>query len=163
MKNKSQLIIALLIALFAMTGCPYESPVPLSDSCSSVIDTTLTGKWIFKSGKNPRDTILFMKFNDHEYYIAFIGDGKSDINITSGGRAFITKLGNQNIINLTEIGHPEKVYLSRYETRDNMMILSSASDNFIRQPINSTDELRDFYLKNMNKAGFYETSDTLIR
>ena len=163
MKSKSQIIIIGIILIAGLTGCPYESPVSLGDSCNSTIDPTLAGTWVYRSGKNPKDTIVFLKFNDHEYYIEFHGEGKSAINIASRGRGFITKIRKQPIINFCEIDHPEKVYFSRYEMHENMMILHTASDNFIKQTIGSSGELLDFYSQNMEKDGFYEEADTMIR
>ena len=160
-KSKS-LIITGMIMIMAMTGCPYESPVPLSNSCNSTVDPALIGTWVYTPKAVVKDTVEIMKFNDHEYYMEFHEKRQNGINVTSRGRGFVTMIKNQKIINYCELGNPDKFMFFKYEIKDNLMKTFSPSDNFIKQPFNSSGELSDFFTKNIDKLGFYESPDTAI-
>ena len=161
-KSKS-LIITGMIMIMAMTGCPYESPVPLSNSCNSTVDPALIGTWVYTPKAVVKDTVEIMKFNDHEYYMEFHERGQNGIRSTSRSRGFVTIIKNQKIINYCELGKPDKFMFFKYEIRDKLMKTFSPSDNFIKQPFKSSSELSDFFTKNIDKQGFYEPPDTAIR
>jgi hypothetical protein len=163
MKRKIVFVIAAMIMIVAITGCPYESPVPLSDSCTSTIDPGLIGRWLSPSTGGNNDTLDFIKFNDHEYYIESQSKGISGIKKTSRGRGFVTYVNNQKFINFCDLDDPGKFVFFKYEIRDKMMITWSPSDKFTTQPFSSSSELVDFFKKNMDKIGFFEPADTAFR
>jgi hypothetical protein len=163
MKKNPLILIIGMIMIIGMIGCPYESKVPLSNSCNSTLDPGLIGTWIYPSGSGNKDTVVIMKFNEHEYYLEFHEKGQNGINITSRGRGFVTLIKNQKILNYCELGQPDKFVFFRYEIRDKLMKIFSPSDNFIKQPFNSSSELVDFFIKNLDKQGFSEPPDTAIR
>jgi len=162
-KKNPLIFIIGMILIIAMTGCPYESPVPLSNSCNSIIDPGLIGTWVYPSPNVKSDTIEFMKFNNHEFFIEIRSKDKTGFISVSKGRGFVTLIKNQKIINYCELKDPLKFYLLRYEINDKMMTTYSASDKFIKQSFNSSGELLDFFTKNLDKQGFYEPPDTVIR
>jgi hypothetical protein len=163
-RKKMQLVISAMIFLIAMTGCPYNSKVPLSDPQKSVIDTTLLGRWVNMrtNNKGSKDTLAILKFNDHEYYIESLEnkDGKLFI---ERARGFTTIIGNSKILNICTLDEPDKFYLERYDIVDNLMILASASDQFIKTAFSSTAEFYTFFKNNMGKEGFFEVADTIIK
>jgi hypothetical protein len=164
MKKLISVSIIGMIFFFAMTGCPYESPVPLSDPGKSMIDPVLPGIWV-NSKSNPdgtNDTLLIIKFNDHEYYLESheIKNGKF---IVSRGRGFTTMVNNHRIINISALEEPGKFYFARYEVTGNMMILTYLSDNFIKKRFSSRRDFYEFCKENLDKEGFYETGDTYQR
>lgn len=161
-RNPLRFIIGMIL-IIAMTGCPYESSVPLSNSCNSTFDPALIGTWVYPSMTGDKDTLEFMRFNEHEFYIEIRGRDKSGINNVSRGRGFVTIIKNQKIINYCELKDPGKFYFFRYEIKDKLMKTFSSSDKFIKQPFNSSGELFDFFSKNIEKQGFYEPPDTAIR
>jgi len=163
MKRNPLILFTGMILILIMTGCPYESPVPLSNSCNSTIDPGLIGTWAYPSPTVKSDTIEFRKFNDHEFYIEVRSRDKTGLISVSRGRGFVTLIKNQKIINYCELIDPPKFYLLRYEISDKKMITYSASDTFIKQSFNSSGELLDFFTKNKNNPGFYEPPDTVIR
>jgi hypothetical protein len=165
MKSKRiQLGISAMIFLIAITGCPYNSKVPLSDPQKSVIDSTLLGRWINMrtNNKGSKDTLTILKFNDHEYYIESleIKDGKLFI---ERARGFTTVISNKKILNICTLDEPDKFYLERYEIVDNLMIIASVSDQFIKNAFSSTAEFYTFFKNNMSKEGFFEVADTIIK
>jgi hypothetical protein len=162
MKRNPIIFILGTIMIFAITGCPYESSVPLGNSCNSTFDPALTGTWIIPATDGSKDTLVIMKFNEHEYYIEIHEKDQTGVKITSRGRGFVTLVKNQKIINFCELGKPDKFIFFKYEIKDRLMKTFSASDKFIKQPFNSSGELFDFFTRNMDKQGFYEPPDTVI-
>jgi len=162
MKRNPLIFILGTIMIIAMTGCPYESSVPLGNSCNSTLDPALIGTWVNPSTNGSKDTIVIMKFNEHEYYIESHEEGQGGVKIISRGRGFVTLVKNQKIINYCELGKPDKFVFLKYEIRDKLMKTFSASDKFIKQPFNSSSELCDFFSRNMDKQGFYEPPDSSI-
>jgi hypothetical protein len=162
MKYKTMTVITGLIMMIAISGCPYESSVPLSNSCTSTIDSTLIGKWINPANDGHKDTIEIMKFNEHEYYIEIQTQGTNGINTISRGRGFLTLIRNQKFINYCELGAPEKFVFLKYEIRGNLLKISSVSDKNIKQPLNSSGEMFNYFSQNMDQPGFYETPDSAI-
>jgi len=162
MKNKTLFVITSMIMIIVMTGCPYESSVPLSNSCNSTFDPALTGTWINPATNGNKDTIVIMKFNEHEYYIEINEKDQTGGKITSRGRGFVTSIKNQKIINFCELGKPDKFIFFKYEIKDRLMKTFSASDKFIKKPFNSSGELYNFFTRNMDKQGFYEPPDSSI-
>ena len=162
MKKNLSLLIIGMIMIFAMTGCPYESSVPLGNSCNSIVDPALIGTWVNPSTNGSKDTIKIMKFNEHEYYVEIHSKGLNGISTISRGRGFVTLVKNQKIINYGELGQPDKFVFLKYEIRDKLMKTFSASDKFIKKPFNSSGELYNFFTRNMDKQGFYEPPDSSI-
>jgi hypothetical protein len=162
MKKNLLILIIGMIMIIAMTGCPYESSIPLSNSCNSTFDPALIGTWVSPSTNGSKDTIVIMKFNEHEYYIEIHEKDQTGVKITSRGRGFVTSIKNQKIINFCELGKPDKFIFFKYEIRNRLMKTFSASDKFIKQPFNSSSELCDFFTRNMDKQGFYEPPDSSI-
>lgn len=163
MKRKIFFIVAGVALIIIMTGCPYESPVSLSDSCNSTIDPGLIGTWVYQSGDGKKDTLLIMKFDEHEYYIESHEKNKDGEKVTNRGRGFITLINGQKIINFCDLAEPGKFYFGKYEISGNMMKFFSPSDNFIKVKFTSGQELLDYFKKKMKDKGFYEPADTAVR
>jgi hypothetical protein len=155
-------VVTGLIMIFALAGCPYESSVPLSNSCNSAIDSTLLGSWVDPSAKGS-DTIRIMRFNDHEYYVEVHSKGQNGINSISRGRAFVTAIKNQKILNFCELGEPDKFVFLKYEIKGNLMKTYSVSDKSIKKPLNSSRELFSYFTISSDKQGFYELPDSAVR
>jgi hypothetical protein len=162
MKKNPLILIIGMIMIIAITGCPYESPVPLSNSCNSSVDPDLIGTWVYPSMAGNKDTVEIMKFNEHEYYIEIHEKGQNGINITSGVRGFVTIIKNQKIINYCELKNPGKFYFFKYEIKNKLMKTFSTSDKFFKKPFNSIGELYAFFTRNMDNQGFYEPPDSAI-
>jgi len=156
-------LISGMIMIMTMTGCPYESPVPLSDSCLSSPDPVLAGKWFYASRDRKNDTIEIVTFNEHEYYFETREKGKNGIMVTSRGRGFITLVKGNKIISYCSLDEPGKFIFFKYVILDNKMITWCPSDQFIKNGFKSSRELLAFFTKNLNKTGFFESADTFFR
>jgi hypothetical protein len=163
MKTKIKLAFSTLVILMVLTGCPYESNFTLSDPKDSSIDSELLGKWITKTYKTGNcDTLVIMRFNDHEYYIESheINNSKPEIN---RGRMFITPVNGKKILNFNVLNEQGKFYFASYVCSGNRMTMSFVSDQYLKKEFNSGRELLDSFKSNFGKQGFFETPDTLKR
>jgi hypothetical protein len=62
--------LAALGGLLLLTGCPYESKVPLTTSRPGSLDTRLFGTWVGTVGaETDSSSFLVVPFNDAEYFI----------------------------------------------------------------------------------------------
>jgi len=164
MKTKLYLSAMAAIMIFVLTGCPYESGVSLGDAKDSKIDPQLSGTWIVKTPdpQGHHDTMIFIRFNDHEYYI----ESREVLNsrpVVSRGRGFITLIAGHSILNLNPLDNPGKIFFTRYSLKGDTLMTSYASDQFIKEKFSTIRELHNYYIKNMKKEEFYEPGDTLIR
>jgi hypothetical protein len=162
MKNKI-LFLAGICMLLVLSGCPYESTVPLGDPCSAAIDTLLTGKWVYPRSKGGNDTIEILPFNAHEFLVVTSGTEKGMIPRDALGRVFVSVIDDGKFINFYDIGHGDKWIFMNYEVKNNLLITMSPSDQFIHQSFRTSKELISYFRKNRSKPGFYETPDTAFR
>jgi hypothetical protein len=164
MKIKVLSFFSIAIIMIITTGCPYESNLPLGDPKDSAIDPELTGTWVIpKPGLNGKnDTVIIMRFNDHEYYFESHEFKNANLIITRG-RAFITRINNEKILNLCELESPEMFFFAKYAFLGKKLLLSWASDQYIKQKFTSGREMADYFKTHIEKQGFFEASDTLLR
>lgn len=163
MKPKILSFITIFAVLVFLTGCPYESSVPLGDPKDSVIDPKVLGTWLSKPDtKGQRDTLIVIRFNDHEYYFESreFADGKPVVN---RGRAFITRIKNEKILNFNNLADPGKYFFARYDCSGNRFITTFSSDQYIKQQFSSSGDLSEYFKKHIEKEGFFESGDTLTR
>lgn len=161
MKLKLLFFCSVAVGIITFTGCPYESKVSLSDAKDSAIDPEIIGKWLLKSGSGQRyDTLIIMRFNEHEYYFESheLKDSKPFID---RGRGFITRIGNEKILNFCGLKDPGKFFFARYVVSGERMITNCASDQYIKEKFNSDRELYDFFKIHIGRQGFFEQGDTL--
>ena len=162
MKFKLLLFFSISVIMIVLTGCPYESKVSLSDSKDSSIDPDIIGKWLLKSGTQGRwDTLIIMQFNHHEYYFETheLKNGKP---LVGRGRAFITCINHDRILNLCDLTDPAKFFFVKYVISGNKMITYSASDQYIKEKFSSSRELFTYFKAHFGKQGFFEAADTLF-
>lgn len=152
--------IAAMMIILVLGGCPYESQVPLGDPATAVLDKNLQGLWL--SPSSPRDTLSIIRFNDHEYYIES-HEIKNGVIITNRGRGFTINVGKDKFLNYNDLSEPQKNYLMKYDITGDRLTGSYPSDRFIEQKFTTSRDLFEFVKKNMNKEGFYEVGDTLVK
>jgi hypothetical protein len=163
MKSKLIFFFSISACIIILTGCPYESNVTLSDPGNAFIDPDIIGKWLVNgSAKGVSDTLIIMRFNDHEYYLESHELKNSKLNI-GRGRGFITPVNNVKMLNLCDLEEPVKFYFTKYVCQGDKLIMSYSSDQFIKQKFGSDRELFDFFKANIYKEGFFEGGDTLRR
>jgi hypothetical protein len=163
MKSKLVLLFGISVVMIIITGCPYESNLTLSDPKDSSIDPDITGKWLVNmSSPGSQDTLIVMRFNDHEYYFESHEIKNSKL-IIDRGRGFITRINDVKLLNLCGLDEPSKFYFAKYVCSGNKMVLTYSSDQFIKTQFGSSRELFDFFKTHIDEQGFFEPGDTLIR
>jgi hypothetical protein len=161
MKTKKWIFFLAGISLvLMMAGCPYESNVPLNDSCSAALDPQLTGRWIFPKTSHSNDTIEILPFNAHEYLVISANEGKGMAGKDALGRAFISVVDGVKYLNFYDIRNNGKCIFFKYEIDAGKLTTSSPSDSFIKRSFRSSGELSLYFKKNHHQEGFFEPADT---
>jgi hypothetical protein len=92
--------LAALGGLLLLTGCPYESKVPLTTSRPGSLDPRLFGTWVGTAGAEADSNgILVVPFNDAEYFIELAEKNGT----VSRYRALGLEIGGQPFLQINEI------------------------------------------------------------
>jgi len=149
-------IVALL--LFALTGCPYDSDIALSNSEYSQIDPILLGSWYATNIKTDNDTIEIniIDFNMHEYLIEYKEiESDGDVQMTNL-RGYITAIGNKKIMNIHELGSTNRITYYRYNVAHDRLIVAYASDHFVKGDFKGQEELNNFFTQHIDQEELFE-------
>ncbi|NVO03378.1 MAG: hypothetical protein HXX09_11825 [Bacteroidetes bacterium] len=156
----------MLGAFFLLfTGCPYESDVALSDPKYSKIDNLLIGKWLGTEeiDSTKKIELYFSKLNSNIYSIKYKQKRRNEMELKLKG--FVTILNNIKILNIYDIVDDKsksprnKFLFFKYEIVKENIKISFASDKIVKKRMTSRTELRNFFINNMNKDGFFEKMD----
>ena len=95
------LIIVVLLALsFVLTGCPYESKIPMGEPEAGSLDTRLAGIWFWIDPTSDGVTEFhIMRFNPSEYYAETL----EDFEVTGRFRMYIVDAGGEPFLNIEEL------------------------------------------------------------
>jgi hypothetical protein len=98
MKNPTALLAGLIL-LTLVTGCPFTSKVPLGEPGHHPVDARLIGRWVSANGDG--DTLRFtvLPFNDAEYYVE-MSESKGE---SSRYRAFVFDFQGQPFLHINEL------------------------------------------------------------
>ena len=98
MIKKLQLIVPLFALAILLGGCPYASQVPI-DKPSVKVSETLLGKWEPKDENGDKVTVT----KKDAYTYNFEKKSSSSGN-TTNYEGFISKIGEDQFLNITELG-----------------------------------------------------------
>lgn len=148
---------ALAIFSFILTGCPYETEVPI-DKPSIKFPANLYGKWQPKSSSDELMTI--QKRDDFVVHITTTNKESKANAKPEEYEAFIAEVGGLQFLNLSEINEAsayKKYYLYKLEVSANelQITLSAVTEN-INEKFSSSAELKAFIEKNMHLSFFFE-------
>jgi len=111
-------ILALAImALALLTGCPFESDVPLGAPGPGSLDPKLLGAWTSTDETGSVADVEFIPFNKYEYYVELREEGKGQ---PERYRAYTVKVGDQPFLNISELKQetaPATFYFARSPRR----------------------------------------------
>jgi hypothetical protein len=134
----------LAVLLLALSGCPFSSPLPLSDPLAARPDPVLSGHWRTQDPESGEwNTLTILSFNDHEM-VGFAPDrttGKVD-----AFRIFPTKVGAESFLNFQELGKKDdEWFFARYQVVDDRLRLKIVDDGlFEKRRFSSSADLREF-------------------
>jgi hypothetical protein len=144
----------MLVLLILLSGCPYESSVPLSSPDKAEIDPVLIGTWIFTDKEKKKDyEIPFIAFNDHEYLIVLSNDEETDYI-----RAFTTEIAGRRFLNYKKLhvdGSPEKYGFLRYEIQNDRLYVHTVEDDLITKEFENPAQLYDHVKKHIADERLY--------
>jgi hypothetical protein len=147
-KLKQSMLIATILVL--VTGCPYESAVPIDKPSVKVYDGLL-GKWI-KSGDESNENPTYFNISKNSDYLFSISKNEfyaEDSAYTETTyTAHISKVANTDFLNIQEEGKTSFL-LYKMIFYDDSLTLYEVTDN-IDEQFNSSEELKSFIAKNMN-------------
>ncbi len=156
-------VLAILLILPFLWGCPYESKVPLGKSCKAEVDQTLLGQWR-STEKGETFTMVIQQFNEHELLLLGIERGKVQPDAI---RAFVTTIKDERFLNVQDVkDQPEKRgwWLVKYTICGDTLTAWTVDDKLFTKPITSSRQLYRFIKKNLNnKELFGDTSPTVLQ
>lgn len=147
--------IAFVLSII-LTGCPYESKVPVDDALNGKIDATLPGKYKEKSSE---DYIYEITSEGNQYRIT-----KKKLNSEDEPTfylGFTSMVGTNQYINIREEGSSTDIryYIYKMEVRgDGLIKLKGVSDNITEEFANSA-EFRAFIKKYENLSFFFDKDE----
>lgn len=153
--------LSVITASVFLTGCPYETEVPI-DKPAIKYPVALLGKWEPKSSSD--DTYTIKKKDDYVIIITKVKKEAKADDTPEEYEAFISEVGGAKFLNLSEkkdgdIG-TQKYYLYKVEISPSgaRLTLSPITEN-IDEKFQTSAELKTFIQQNMNHSFFYDKED----
>lgn len=163
----SQVITAIffLLALPLLSGCPYESGVPLGPASDAKIDGSLPGRWKLEDKKTGETGFLTIsRFNDRELLIAVEGDPGKGPDIMRG---FVTTVDGRKFLNLQEMKGAygdRKWMFARYVTGPCSLTFSIVNDSLAPEGSEKSptmNQMLELLRKRIGDGKIYDEETTL--
>jgi len=158
--------VLIPLSFLLLTGCPYQSSVPLSAPDLAKINSELIGKWSAedKEGKEV-GTVTISQFNERELLIIIDG-GKDE---AEAMRGFVTSVGSEKFLNVQEVTgayEGREWMFVNYTVKDCSLIYRVVSDSLLKDKtrgVSSQKKLYDFIKKNVENKELYDEEVKLSR
>lgn len=151
----SKIKFIVLIIIFLLYGCPYDSIVPLCDPAKGKVDQDLTGKWI-KEEKNERGALIIDQFNGQELILLVVEDGGKKVERM---RAFTTVIDGEKFLNVQAIkdNYDKRTWMFvNYTVSGDVMSFNIVEDSIFKSKLKNSDELFAFIKKNLKNKDMYD-------
>lgn len=155
---KTYRFLAILAALsITLMGCPYESNVPVDEVSKATMDNRLLGRFTEKSKE---DYVYEINADGNRYRIVKKNTKSTDEPTVY--YAFLSKLGANSYINVSEEGSNEpRYYIYKINISGNGVIkLKGVTDN-VSETFSSSAEFRAFIAKYENLSFFFDKDEEL--
>jgi hypothetical protein len=156
----------LLVLLLLLSGCPYESVVPIGSPGQYPVDSKLIGNWS-SIGKQPADSssILIARFNASEYYVEVHEAGDEEI---ARLRAFGFEIAGRQFLHVNALnsdGTQEPFFVVRFELLEgDQLSLRFVGDAIVPESLNTDAKaLADFLAAHLDDPKLYDDEDLLRR
>lgn len=170
LKNRLFTIERLLITIFIfllipllLSGCPYESGIPLSSPAKAMIDKELIGKWEYVNKEGHTEGIVTISmFNDHELLIVLKDEDKNDSEML---RAFVTFIGKEKILNIQEMkgAYEDRAWMFvNYSIANCTLSYRIVDDELIKknqEKMSSSKEFYRFIKENLSNNSLYGNAE----
>ena len=158
-------VLVFFLPLIFLSGCPFNSDIPLCTIEDSVVDDSLLGSWASSDGgdEDSQAVLHFLQFNPKEYLVIFIENEE-----TSLFRAFSQEIKNAHFLSITEIhsGIPEppNYIFARYQIQNKaLQIRLVEEDLFEGKTFKNPEQLTKFIENHVENDSLYGESQTMMR
>jgi hypothetical protein len=153
--------VLLLGFCFIISGCPYETHVPI-DAPSVKIDPGLLGFWVEQDNENVKYSVTGK--DDFTYHIEVTQMEENDRESYLAYASQVNKIMFLNISRTEPSDNSPAFLLYKMEFKnDQWLTLSEVTDN-IDETFSSSQELKKFISKNMSNSYFFGKEETnLVR
>ncbi len=161
MRNKI-LLIAILPLCMLLTGCPYNSKVPLSETSKEPIDRTLLGEW--KSSKDPADSarLSIYEFNKNEYAITIVDHDAKGVSIDYY-RAYLTPVAGKMLLNMENLKSKGEFNFFSYSIEGSSLNVRIVSDVEMKKKYDTPKALKKAFAESIHNKGFFEVGPVFTR
>lgn len=174
MKQSTPLLL-LAPALMLIAGCSYK--VPLTEEHTIPIDQKLIGPWVavddVEKDCEKQESILVIQFSETEYVVCFHTDTDGNFYM----RGYPVQIGGVSCVQIQLISplefepgsSEEKEYsekrfaVAKYEIRDDTLEVSVLSDDVVDGEIDSSEALREAFMKNISDDDLFEEPSSFLR
>lgn len=173
MKKIHQAIILLILSAF-FTSCEiYESPVPISDSSKSTMDTSLVGhyKVIYANDyqdQSKQDFASIMQFNDREYLVRLVSAQDTSIKDILLFKLFNSNVKSKEIFNLGYLEANNKLpvysFLTYKQLNKDSLGIAMLQKSFSDKEFDSSKKLRKYMTSKYDSLDlFFEPYCTFVK
>lgn len=154
--RKQILLPVLLPLLLLLTGCPYNSKIPLSAVPKQPIDRALLGEW--KNAKEPADSsvLTIYEFNKNEYALVILDKSNTKISVEAS-RAFLTPVGGKLLLNVESLKTKGEYNFCSYTLEGPILKIKVVSDIVMKEKYESSKTMAKAFAKKMNDKDFFES------
>ena len=158
-----KLVILLLLSplLLLLTGCPYNSKVPLSAVPKIPIDKSLLGTWKSFDDKDSTE-MKVLEFNSKEYYVYIRSVSKGALEVDHY-RAYISVVGKEKIVNFEDLKQKGEFNFFRYKQEGDKIKVQVVSDVAVKDKYASPKSMTKAFSKKINEKDFFESELVFVR
>ncbi len=149
-----RMVIPLFAALLLLSGCPYSSSVPLSESTMKIPDSFI-GEWEL-SGASDGDKVIVRRTSVSTVDIIKVS-GVDNSETTYAGH--LTDINGELFLNLKESGDFGSFYFYKLKRDGDFKITLLPVTSYIRETFESSEEMKKFFEKNSGNSYFYTTDE----
>ncbi len=156
---KLQIILLTTAVLFGLTGCPYESRIPIS-SPSTPIDNAILGKW--SQSKYSKNYLIIAKQNARQYKITEYKYNSSKKQYTTKiFQAHLSIVSGKKYLNIKT--QQNKYYLYRYAGKVGGKFYLEPVTSNIKEKFSNSSRLANFIKKHQHLSFFVEKKQTFYK
>ena len=153
--------LVVLPMLLLLTGCPYNSKVPLSNTPKVAVDANLLGTWQTVNDKDSIDMKIF-SFNSLEYYIDVRPTLKNSSEI-SRYRTFVSMVGKEKIVNMEDLDKKGEYNFFSYKLEGDLLRVQLVSDVSVKEVYLTSKKMNKAFSKKIGEKDFYESEMKFVR
>ncbi len=154
-------LLAFLPLMLLLTGCPYNSKIPLSKIPKIPIDKTLLGTWQTVNEKDSMNMTI-LEFNSMEYFID-VRPTSNKSNEVSRYRAYSSKVGDYKIMNIEDLSRKKEYNFFRYILEGDFIKIQMVSDVVVKEGYDTPKSMTKAFVKKSGEKGFFEEDIKFIR